>query len=142
MVFIFENMSLDPERRELRSGSTLITIEPKVFDLLEFLIRNRDRVVSREDLVASTWGGSVVSDSAIGVRINAARRAIGDDGEQQRWIRTVARKGFRFVGDIREESGAGNIGLSGCVGGPTNCGSRPVIRRLRFAGLRTASILL
>jgi DNA-binding winged helix-turn-helix (wHTH) protein/pimeloyl-ACP methyl ester carboxylesterase len=110
MVFIFENMSLDPERRELRSGSTLITIEPKVFDLLEFLIRNRDRVVSREDLVASTWGGRVVSDSAIGVRINAARRAIGDDGEQQRWIRTVARKGFRFVGDIREESEPATLG--------------------------------
>lgn len=101
-MFVFGNMSLDPERRELRSGSTLVPVEPKVFDLLEFLIRNRDRVVSRDDLLASTWGGRAVSDSAIAVRINAARRAIGDDGEQQRWIRTAARKGFRFVGEVRE----------------------------------------
>jgi DNA-binding winged helix-turn-helix (wHTH) protein/pimeloyl-ACP methyl ester carboxylesterase len=102
MVFIFGNMSLDPERRELRSESMLVPIEPKVFDLLEFLIRNRDHVVSRDELLASTWGGRVVSDSAIAVRVNAARRAIGDDGEQQRWIRTVARRGFRFVGQVRE----------------------------------------
>src|SRR5215510_3086411 len=99
-------MSLDPERRELRSGSTLVPVEPKVFDLLEFLIRNRDRVVSRDDLLASTWGGRAVSDSAVAVRINAARRAIGDDREQQRWIQTVARKGFRFVGEVREEPGS------------------------------------
>src|SRR5262249_28251674 len=95
-------MNLDPERRELRSGSALVPIEPKVFDLLELLIRNRDHVVSRDDLLASTWGGRIVSDSAIAVRVNAARRAIGDDGEQQRWIRTVARKGFRFVCPVCE----------------------------------------
>jgi DNA-binding winged helix-turn-helix (wHTH) protein/pimeloyl-ACP methyl ester carboxylesterase len=100
MIFVFGDMSLDPERRELRSGSKMVPIEPKVFDLLEFLIRNRDRVVSRDDLVASIWGGCAVSDSAIAVRIHAARCAIGDDGEQQRWIRTVARKGFRFVGEV------------------------------------------
>jgi DNA-binding winged helix-turn-helix (wHTH) protein len=105
MVFVFGRMSLDPERRELRSESTLVPTEPKVFDLLQFLICNRDRVVSRGDLVASVWGGRIVSDSAIAVRINAARRAIGDDGEHQRLIRAVARKGFRFVGDLREEPG-------------------------------------
>jgi DNA-binding winged helix-turn-helix (wHTH) protein/pimeloyl-ACP methyl ester carboxylesterase len=102
LVFLFGDMVLDAARRELHSGLTLLAIEPQVFDLLEFLIRNRDRVVSRDDLVAAVWGGRLVSDSAITARINAVRRSIGDSGEQQRWIRTVARKGFRFVGDVRE----------------------------------------
>lgn len=107
MAFLFGDIVLDAERRELRSGGTLIAIEPQVFDLLEFLIRNRDRVVSRDDLLAGVWGGRIVSDSAIAARINAARRVVGDSGEQQRWIRTVARKGFRFVGDVREEPNEG-----------------------------------
>lgn len=105
MAFRFGDIVLDGTQRELRSGRTLVAIEPQVFDLLEFLIRNRDHVVSKDDLVASVWRGRVVSDSAIAARINAARRAIGDDGEHQRWIRTVARKGFRFVGDVQEETG-------------------------------------
>ena len=103
-MFRFADMVLDPERRELRCGSGLVAIEPRVFDLLEFLIRNRDRVCSRDDLVAAVWHGRVVSESAIAARINAARRAVGDSGEQQRWIRTVARRGFRFVGDVADET--------------------------------------
>jgi DNA-binding winged helix-turn-helix (wHTH) protein len=106
LAFAFGDLVLDPERRELRSGSELLAIEPQVFDLLELLIRNRDRVVSRDDLLAGVWGGRIVSESAISARINAARRAIGDDGAAQRWLRTVARKGFRFVGDVREEAGS------------------------------------
>jgi len=106
LAFLFGDMALDGVRRELRAGSALLSIEPQVFDLLEFLVRNRDRVVSRDDLLAAVWNGRIVSDSAIDARINAARRAIGDDGQQQRWIRTVARKGFRFVGDVREEAGS------------------------------------
>lgn len=105
-MFVFGDLVLDGERRELRSGSKLISIEPQVFDLLEFLIRNRDRVVSRDDLLAAVWHGRIVSDSAIAARVNAARRTVGDTGEQQRWIRTVARKGFRFVGSVREEAEA------------------------------------
>jgi DNA-binding winged helix-turn-helix (wHTH) protein len=101
--FQFGDMILDAQRRELRSGQRSIAIEPLAFDLLAFLIQHRDRVVSRDDLLAGVWGGRVVSDSAIGARINAARRAINDDGEQQRWIRTFARKGFRFIGDVSEE---------------------------------------
>ena len=104
MAFLFDDMILDVERRELRSGAKLIPLEPQVFDILAFLIRNRDRVVSKDDLLAAVWDGRMVSDSAIAARINAARRAIGDDGEQQRWIRTVVRKGFRFVGEVREDA--------------------------------------
>lgn len=103
--FLFGDMVLDVGRRELSSGSALTPIEPQVFDILYFLIRNRDRVVSRSDLLTAVWRGRIVSDSAIAARINAARRALNDSGEQQRWIRTVARKGFRFVGDVQEEEG-------------------------------------
>ena len=106
MTFLFGDMVLDSERRELRSGSALIPIEPQVFDILDFLIRNRDRVVSKDDLLTAIWGGRLVSDSAIAARINAARRAVGDSGEQQHWIRTIARKGFRFVGDVSEDVGS------------------------------------
>jgi len=101
--FLFEDYVLDTERRELRRGSVLLSVEPQVFDLLEFLARNRDRVVSRNDLLASVWGGRIVSDSTLASRINAARRAIGDTGEQQRLIRTIIGKGVRFVGKAREQ---------------------------------------
>jgi DNA-binding winged helix-turn-helix (wHTH) protein len=102
LLFFFEDNVLDPERRELRRKGALVSVEPQVFDLLVFLIRNRDRVVSKDDLIAGVWDGRIVSESTLASRINAARRAIGDDGEQQRLIRTAARKGIRFVGIIRE----------------------------------------
>jgi pimeloyl-ACP methyl ester carboxylesterase len=100
--FYFENQILDLNRRELRRGSDLVALEPQVFDLLTYLMQNRDRVVSRDDLIASVWGGRIVSDSTLSTRINAARKAIGDSGEQQRLIRTMARKGFRFTGTVTE----------------------------------------
>jgi TolB-like protein/Tfp pilus assembly protein PilF len=99
--FLFENHVLDIQRRELHRGSTRIAVEPQVFDLLIYLVQNRDRVVSRDDLIASVWGGRIVSDSTLASRINAARRAVGDNGEEQRLIRTIARKGVRFVGTVR-----------------------------------------
>jgi TolB-like protein/tetratricopeptide (TPR) repeat protein len=103
LIFDLGDYALDTDRRELRRGPALVALEPQVFDLLEYLIRNRERVVSRDDLLASVWGGRIVSDSALGSRINAARRAVGDDGEQQRLIKTLPRKGIRFVGAVREE---------------------------------------
>ena len=102
MLFFFDDYVLDPDRRELRRKGTLVPAEPQVFDLLVFLIRNRDRVVSKDDLIAGVWDGRIVSESTLASRINAARRAIGDSGEQQRFIRTAARKGIRFVGVVRE----------------------------------------
>jgi DNA-binding winged helix-turn-helix (wHTH) protein/pimeloyl-ACP methyl ester carboxylesterase len=102
VLFFFEDNVLDPGRRELRCKGALVAVEPQVFDLLVFLIQNRERVVSKDDLIAGVWDGRIVSDSTLTSRINAARRAIGDNGEQQRLIRTVARKGIRFVGAVRE----------------------------------------
>src|SRR5206468_6678175 len=98
----FENYSLDVGRRELRRGADPVSVEPLVFDLLEFLIRSRDRMVSKDDLISSVWKGRIVSESTLTSRINAARNAVGDNGEQQRLIRTIPRRGFRFVGDVRE----------------------------------------
>jgi TolB-like protein len=105
LLYLFENCALDTKRREVRRGSTLVPVEPQVFDLLEYLLRNRERVVTKDDLLASIWSGRVVSESALSTRINAARCAIGDSGEEQRLIKTLPRKGVRFVGAVREEHG-------------------------------------
>ena len=102
MQFLFADHALDLERRELKCGSRQIALEPQVFDLLAYLIQNRDRVVSKADLIATIWRGRVVSESSLTSRINAARKAIGDNGEQQGLIRTYARKGIRFVGNVHE----------------------------------------
>src|SRR5207342_3013608 len=101
MQFLFGDHTLDADRRELRRGAEPIAVEPQVFDLLIYLVENRDRVVSKDDLIASIWGGRVVSDSTLTSRINAARKAVGDSGDNQKLIRTIARKGLRFVGDVR-----------------------------------------
>jgi pimeloyl-ACP methyl ester carboxylesterase/DNA-binding winged helix-turn-helix (wHTH) protein len=104
--FIFENHALDVDRRELRRGTALIAVEPQVFDLLVYLLCNRDRVVTKDDMIAQVWGGRIVSESTLTSRINAARKAVGDNGERQELIRTVPRKGVRFVGEVREEATA------------------------------------
>ena len=104
MQFLFADHTLDIDRRELRCGSKPIAIEPQVFDLLVYLVQNRDRVVSKDDLIASIWHGRIVSDSALTSRINAARNAIGDSGKEQKLIRTIARKGLRFVGAVRTQT--------------------------------------
>jgi TolB-like protein len=101
--YIFEDFQLDADRRELRRGRDAVSVAPQVFDLLDYLIRNRERVVSKDDLIAAVWDGRIVSDAAVTTRINAARRAIGDSGEEQRLIKTLPRKGFRFVAVVREE---------------------------------------
>ena len=98
MQFHFGNHVLDVGRRELRRGSEPIAVEPQVFDLLLYFLQNRDRVASKDDLIASIWGGRIVSDSTLTSRIKSARNAVGDSGRDQKLIRTIARKGFRFVG--------------------------------------------
>jgi adenylate cyclase len=100
--FVFSNYKLDTERRELRCRTELTPVEPQVFDLLEYLIRNRSRVVSKEDLFASIWHGRFVSESTLTSRINLARKSIGDSGDNQHLIKTIRGKGFRFVGSVKE----------------------------------------
>lgn len=103
MLYLFDGSVLDTDRRELRRGCQAVDIEPQVFDLLEYLIRHRERVVSRDELIEQIWSGRVVSESALSTRINAVRSAIGDSGTQQRLIKTLPRKGIRFVGELDKE---------------------------------------
>src|SRR3954467_15222873 len=98
--FNFDNHILDTDRRELRRGADLVAMQPQVFDLLVHLLKYRDRIVSRDDLIALVWGGRIVSDSTLDSRINAARNAVGDNGKDQRLIRTIPRKGIRFIGAV------------------------------------------
>ena len=102
MQFLFADHALDVDRRELRRGLDQVALEPQVFDLLVYLVRNRDRMVSKDDLIASVWQGRIISESTLTSRINAARKAIGDSGEDQHLIRTIPRKGFRFIGAVTE----------------------------------------
>ena len=108
VVLAFGEHRLDLARRELRRRGQLVAIEPRAFDLLAFLVQHRGRVVGKDDLLQGVWGGRIVSDSALTTRINAVRRALGDDGATQRLIRTVTGKGVRFVGEVAENPGAGH----------------------------------
>jgi TolB-like protein len=126
--FLFANHVLDTDRRELLRDSEPVAIEPQVFDLLVYLVQNCDRLVSKSDLIASVWGGRIVADSTVISRINAARKALGDSGENQKLIRTVARKGFRFVGTVRAQpSGAEPAGALGLATDEIDERSRPAL---------------
>jgi adenylate cyclase len=104
VLFLFADHILDTQRRELRRGAARIGTEPQVLDLLIYLVQNHDRVVTKEDLINSVWGGRIVSDATLTSRIYAARKAVGDSGQDQKLIRTISRKGLRFVGAVRTES--------------------------------------
>ncbi len=105
MSFSFNNCCLVEETGELRVDGETVKIEPLVFALLSFLLRNRDRIISRDELIAEVWNGRIVSDAAIDTKISAARSAIGDDGQKQHSIQTVARKGIRFIADVTPGGG-------------------------------------
>jgi TolB-like protein len=100
--YLFEDCALDTSRRELHRAGEVVAVAPQVFDLLHYLICNRERVVSKDDLIAAIWEGRAVSDAALTTRLNVARGAIGDSGEEQRLIKTLPRKGVRFVATVRE----------------------------------------
>lgn len=123
MQFLFSDCVLDPERRELTRAAKAVAVGPQVFDLLLYLIRNRDRVVSKDHMIEAVWGGRIVSESTLTSHINAVRKAIGDSGEEQHLVRTVPRKGFRFVGDVTEAQAAARV--SNEESGPATDVSRP-----------------
>jgi TolB-like protein len=104
MIYRFDGCVLDTDRRELRHDGVLCPLEPQVFDLLEFLICNRERVVSKEEVLNSVWRGRIVSEGVLYSQLSMARRAIGDSGSGQRLIRTLRTKGIRFIGAVREET--------------------------------------
>ncbi len=106
MIYSFGQCELDTERLELRRDGELQAVEPQVFSLLVLLIENRDHVVSKDDLIVAVWEGRVVSDASLSSRISAARTAVGDTGRSQAIIRTMPKRGFRFVADILQDKAA------------------------------------
>jgi TolB-like protein len=131
MQFFFADQMLDTDRRELSRGRDRVAIEPQVFDLLVYLLENHDRVVSKDDLIAAIWEGRIVSESTLTSRINAARKAIGDSGRDQKLIRTISRKGFRFVGELRlQQVGGESPDHAGHPSGEAGEALRPLLSPL------------
>lgn len=150
MRYAFDEYLLDPALRELRFRGAAVPAEPQVFDLILYLVRNRDRVVGPDELVDTVWEGRHVSESTIRNRINAARKLIGDNGDRQAVIRTVARRGLRFVAEVTE-SGDADGTASGVAGGNEPAAEdggrpfprdnqRPVIAVLPFINLSGDSL--
>ena len=106
MGFRFAGFEIDVARQELRRAGAVVQIEPQVFDLIVYLVQHRDRIVSKDDLIETYLAGRVVSEAAVSSRISAARRALGDSGNDQGLIRTLRKRGFRFVGETVEISSA------------------------------------
>jgi TolB-like protein/cytochrome c-type biogenesis protein CcmH/NrfG len=136
----FEDFVLDPNRRELRRAGKLVAVEPQVFDLINYLVCNRDRVVTRDNLLDAIWNGRIVSESTLASRINAARRALNDSGDEQRLIRTVARKGVRFVGRVESDrqepsSSAASENADASIRSQLPLPDRPAIAVLPFTNL-------
>jgi len=127
--FRLGNHELDGELRELTRDGVIVPVQPQVFDLLLCLVENRDRLVSKDDLVAEVWDNRPISDSALNSRINAARTALQDDGKVQRMIRTVPRKGFRFIGECVEMPRAA---ARATPAPPATVADRPAIAVLAF----------
>ncbi|WP_407151664.1 winged helix-turn-helix domain-containing protein [Bradyrhizobium sp. ORS 86] len=132
MRYFFEDLSLDTDQRELRRGEEMIAIAPQVFDLLEYLIGHRERVVSKDDLINTIWQGRAVSDVALTTRLNSVRRAVGDSGDEQRVIRTFPRKGVRFIAAVRETPGPTTATPGGL---PSVISGKPSLIVLPFANL-------
>ena len=136
MRYLFEDYAFDTIRRELHRGAEIVSVAPQVFDLLDYLIRNRERVVSKGDLIDAIWNGRSVSDAALTTRLNVARSVIGDTGEDQRLIKTLPRKGFRFVGAVVETQGpAGATTADNSTTPALTLPNKPSIAVLPFANL-------
>lgn len=138
MIHVFGNFELDTGRVELRENGVAVAMEPQVFALLRFLIENRDRMVSKDEIVAAVWNGRIVSDSAIASRIKSARQAIGDDGRAQAFIRTVHGLGFSFVADVATRAAVSAIELREAPSGEVRRHLRPSIAVLPFRQIGAA----
>src|SRR3954463_2382038 len=125
MLVRFGSCELDKDRRELRVRNVPVHVEPQVLDLLLYLVANRNHVVSKDEMVEAVWGGRIVSDVTLNSRINAARRAVGDNGKTQALIRTVPRRGFRFVGEVNDD-----VARTGAT--PTGRASSAPVQEVRF----------
>lgn len=105
MIYQFGEYELDTQLYELRRAGVPVTLEPQVFDGLAFLVENHDRMVTKDEMLEKIWGHNYISEAALNSRLMAARKAIGDSGREQRLIRTLRGRGFRFVGDVTTKAG-------------------------------------
>src|ERR1700675_1577360 len=101
MIYQFGPFELDIAAVELREGDKTCNLEPQVFALLALLVENRERLVSKDEIIDKVWDGRVVSDAAVASRVKSARQALGDDGKSQRFVRTIHGQGYRFVANAR-----------------------------------------
>ena len=129
MTLDFGDCVIDLERRELWRAKCAVHVEPQVFDHLVHLVQNRDRVVSKDDLIASVWGGRIMSESTLTSPINAARNAASDSGRKQLLIRTIPRKGLRLFGAAHMKQVAEELGVGYVVEGSVRkSGERALLR--------------
>jgi DNA-binding winged helix-turn-helix (wHTH) protein/dienelactone hydrolase len=139
VVFVFDGMELDTSVFELRRGDHRVPLEPQAFDVLTYLVLHRDRVVSKEELTDEVWGGRFVSGTAVTSRIKQVRRAVGDDGESQRVIRTLHRRGYRFVADGEHRTASVDVGAGAAAEQPVETGPPPApVRYTESDGLDIA----
>jgi TolB-like protein len=139
VIYQFGPFELDTAKIELRSGGETYSVEPQVFALLALLVDNRERLVSKDEIIEKVWDGRVVSEAAVASRIKSARKILGDDGKSQYFIKTIHRQGFRFVADVK----VGRAGVTDHGGGiPANHvveqSSRPSIAVLPFRSIGAA----
>lgn len=120
--------TLSEERRELRRGGALVPVQPKVLDVLLYLVQHRHRVVPQPELLRGVWRDTVVTGASLARALKEARRALGDDGRGQRWIRTLPGRGYRFVGPVAEKTEAPVPG-----GAPEFIGREPLLAALERA---------
>ncbi|MFZ1990312.1 MAG: winged helix-turn-helix domain-containing protein, partial [Alphaproteobacteria bacterium] len=138
MIYRFGEFELDTAKLELRENGSAVAIEPQVFALLRMLVENRERALTKEEIVEQVWDGRFISDAAVASRIKSARQAIGDDGRTQSLIRTLHGVGFRFVADVtviepaRIETRAPIAETPSEISKPAESSTRPSIAVLPF----------
>src|SRR5687768_8683954 len=109
MIYAFDQFELDLATVELRAGGQAVDLEPQVFALLALLVENRDRLVSKDEIIEKVWDGRIVSEAAVASRVKSARQALGDDGKSQRFIKTLHGQGYRFVAEARAVRSGGSV---------------------------------
>jgi TolB-like protein len=127
--FRFSDFDIDVARYELRQAGKAVPVEPQVFDLLVYLVRNCNRIVSKDELIDAVWQGRIVSEAAFSSRLSAARRALGDDGVAQIFIRTHYKRGFSFVGKVQQQSAPAESTGANSVQQPIQLVAAPAIVR-------------
>lgn len=125
MIYRFGRCELDTELNELRRDGERVLVEPMVYDLIVYMLENRDRLIDKDELNREIWDGRAVTDAALSTCLKQARQAIGNNGRRQDFIRTVLRRGFRFVGDVDNDGGDDRDGNARLRPASGLAGSRP-----------------